>query len=182
MAYITDLRLATVKSMLKEHINDVLLAIDSGAKLAQSLTDAQNGTTTLAWSRVLYGTADTDNSTLTVNATAKTVSCLAGAGLFSAFRVGRNVQLTNFTNAGNNQTVEIKAVTADTITLVDTSTGWVNETDTNARAQENTTIAEQDVVTAIIATRDDLTELKNALDNVAVATSDRRSVLADWVW
>ena len=182
MAYTSDLRLATVQALLKEKINNVIAAIDDGADLAKRLTDAQDGSTVLAWSRVLFGTADTGNNTLTVNATAKTVSCLAGAGLFSAFRVGRNVQLTNFTNAGNNQTVEIKTVTADTITLVDTSTGWVNETDTNARGQENTTLTEQDVVTAITNARTSLSELKNALDNVAVATADRRAILMDWVW
>lgn len=182
MAYKEDLRISVVAAGLKERIEAILNAIDEGAKYADELTDAQNGATVLAWSRILYGLADTSNATLTVDATAKTISCLAGANLFSGFTVGRDVQITNFTNAGNNQTVEVKTVTADVITLVDSSTGWVNETDTNARVQENPSQGEQDVVTAVTNTRSDLSELQDALDNVAVTTADRRSVLQDWIW
>lgn len=182
MAYKGELRIATVEARLKEKITAAIDALDAAAKLATELTDAQNGATVLAWSRILYGLADTANATLTVDVATKTVSCLAGANLFSGFRVGRDVQLTNFTNAGNNQTVEIKTVTADSITLVDTSTGWVNETDTNARGQENPTADEQAKVTAITNARTYLSDGADFLDNAAVATADRRATLMDWIW
>lgn len=182
MAYKDELRIATVEARLKESITALIDAIDAGTRLATELTDAQDGQTVLAWSRDLYGLADTGNATLTVDQATKTISCPTGANLFSGFRVGRDVQISNFTNAGNNQTVEIKTVTADSITLVDSSTGWVSETDTNARVQENPTQPEQDKVTAVTNARSDLSEGGDFLDNVAVVTADRRSVLVDWVW
>ncbi|MDH3981290.1 MAG: hypothetical protein OES84_00140 [Kiritimatiellaceae bacterium] len=182
MAYKDELRISAVESLLKQKILNILAALDEGVELADRLTDAQDGATVLAWSRILYSLADTGNATLTVDSATKTISCLTGANLFSNFRVGRDVQLTNFTNAGNNQTVEIKTVTDDSITLVDSSSGWVTETDTNARAQMNPTQTEQNKVTAITNARSDLSEGGDFLDNVAVATSDRRSVLLDWIW
>ena len=182
MAYKEQLRISTIESLLRQKILNILSALDEGAELADQLTDAQDGATVLAWSRILYALADTGNATLTVDSATKTISCLPGANLFSNFRVGRDVQLSNFTNAGNNQTVEIKTVTDDSITLVDSSSGWVTETDTNARGQENPTSPEQDKVTAITEARSDLSEGKDFLDNVAVSTSDRRAVFLDWIW
>lgn len=182
MAYKDDLRIATVKSLLREKIIALIDAVDGAARLAAELTDAQNGATVLAWARTLFGLADTGNVTLTVTASTKTISCQTGANYFSGFRVGRDVQLTNFTNAGNNQTVEIKSVAADRITLVDSSTGWVDETDTNARVQENPTQPEQDEVTGVTNVRADMSEMQDALDNVAVATANRRAEMMDWVW
>lgn len=183
MAYKEELRIATVEAVLKEHCEAVLTAVDNAYSQYLRLTDAQDGGTVLAWSRTLYGLADTGNSTLSVDAATKTISCATGANLFSGFRVGRDVQITNFTNAGNNQTVEVKTVTADSITLVDSSTGWANETDdTNARVQENPTQPEQDKVTAVTNTSIRFSNLKDALDNVAVATADRRAIMQDWIW
>ena len=182
MAYKDDLRISTVAARLKETGTAIIDAIDAGTRLSTELLDAQGSDSILEFSRRLYGLADTGESTLTVDATLKKISCLAGANLFSGFRVGRNVQLTNFTNAGNNQTEEVKEVSADYIIFVDTSTGWVNETDTDARAQEDPTQPEQDVVSAVAATRQDMAELQDALDNAAVATSNRRAVLMDWIW
>lgn len=182
MANKDNLRISVVEQGLKTHCNALIDAIDAAADYAVKLTDAQDGGTTLAWSRTLYGVADTGNVTLTVDAAAKTISCLAGAGLFANYRVGRDVQLTNFTNAGNNQTTEITSTpTVDTIGI-SSATGLVNETDNNARAQENTTAEEQAVVTSIISVRDRFSEVKDAIDNTAVTTANRRADLMDWVW
>ena len=153
MANKEDLRIAVVTDGLKTRCLAVLDALDEAADYAVKLTDAQDGGTVLAWSRTLYGTVDTGNVTLTVDSAAKTVKCVAGANLFANARPGRDVQLTNFTNAGNNQTTEITAVPdADTVTIGD-ATGLVNETDGNARAQENTTAEEQAIVTGITTIR-----------------------------
>ena len=181
MANKSKLSISTVEQGLKEHCTAVLDAIDDGASYASKLLDAQGTDSTAVWSRILYATANTGKVTLTVDATAKTVSCLSGAGLFANFRVGRDVQLALFSNAGNNQTTEITARTDDSITVASAS-GLVDETDTTARAWENTTPDERDIVDAIIATYARLNELKDALDNTAVTTADRRDDLTDWVW
>lgn len=182
MAYKADLRFGVATAGMRTHARAVLDAIDAAAKYSAELTDAQGGDTTLAWSRVLFGTANTGNVTLTVNATAKTISCTAGAGLFANHRVGRDVQITGFsTNPGNNQTTEITGQTDDNITIAN-ATGLVDETDDNAKVQENTTAEEQAAVTALIAAHGRFAQLKDALDNSAVTTADRRSDLVDWVW
>ena len=182
MSYKEDLTIATVTARLKTVSLDLLNAIDQGYDESMKLTDAQDGATVLAWSRILYQLADTGNTTLTVDATAKTVSCLAGAGLFANHRVGRNIQFTNFTNGGNNVTTLITAKASDDQITIGNEGGLVNETDTNARGQENPTQSEQDVVTAVTAVRDRFDQLKDAIDNVAVATADRRADLQDWIW
>lgn len=181
MANKDNLRISTVQEGLKIHTKAVLDSIDNASRFASQLTDAQDGDTSANWSRILYGTANTGSVTLTVDATAKTVSCLSGAGLFSNFRVGRDVQLNLFSQAGNNQTTEITAQTADSITIAN-ATGLVSETDTTARARENATLDERTAVDAVIATIARFNELKDALDNVAVTTADRRTDLTDWIW
>lgn len=182
MAYKQDLTIANVQSRLKTVCLDLLNAVDQGYDEYLKLTDAQDGATVLAWSRILYQLADTGNTTLTVDAAAKTVSCLAGAGLFANFRVGRNIQFTNFTNAGNLVTTLITAKASDDQVTIGNETGLVNETDTNARGQENPTQPELDIVTAVTTVRDRFSQLKDAIDNVAVATADRRADLQDWIW
>ena len=182
MAYKEDLTIANVQARLKTVCLDLLNAVDQGYDESLKLTDAQNGATTLAWSRTLYQVGDTGVVTLSVDSAAKTISCLTGAGLFANFRVGRDVQLTNFTNAGNNQTTEITAKPDDDTITIGSATGLVNETDTSARAQENTTAEEQAIVTAVIAVRDRFGEFKDCMDNVAVATANRRDDLQDWIW
>lgn len=180
MANKDDLRIAVVEQLLKDAGTAVMKAIDDADKLADQLTDAQDGETTLAWSRTLFGTADTGPATLTVTASTGVISCIAGANLFSRFRPGRNVQITNFTTGAINQTTEILAATDDSITI--DNTGLVDETDPNARCQENTTSAEQTRVTTSITARDRLPEFKAALDNGAVATANRRDDLNDIIW
>jgi len=182
MAYKEDLSIAVVAGRLKIHSNALLDAIDVGYSEYLKLTDAQGGVSDALWARVLFALADTNFATLTVVASAKTISCLTGANLFANFRVGRDIQLSGFTNGGNNQTEEIKTVTDDMITLVDGATGLVDETDTNARGQESASTDETAIVTAAVAAKDRFKELKDALDNVAVSTADRRADLMDWVW
>lgn len=182
MANKEDLRISVVKDGLKTRCLAVLDALDEAADYAVKLTDAQNGGTVLAWSRTLYGVGDTGSVTLTVDSAAKTVSCLAGAGLFANFRIGRDVQLTSFVNAGNNQTTEITTRPDDDTIGIANATGLVNETDSTARAQENTTSEEQAIVTAVTAIRDRFSEGGDFLDNQPVATADRRADFMDWIW
>lgn len=182
MAYKEDLTIANVQSRLKTVCLDLLNAVDQGYDEFLKLTDAQNGATTLAWSRILYQVGDTGSVTLTVDSAAKTVSCITGAGLFANFRIGRDVQLTSFVNAGNNQTTEITARPDDDTITIGNATGLVNETDSTARAQENTTSEEQAIVTAVIAVRDRFDEFKDCMDNQPVTTADRRDDLQDWIW
>lgn len=181
MANKTSLSIAVVEAGLKKHCNAVLNAIDDAARFADQLTDAQDGDTTTVWGRTLYNTANTGKVTLTVDATAKTVSCLSGAGLFAGFRVGRDVNLNQFSEAGNNQTTEITAVADDTITIGN-ATGLVDETDTTANARENPTNDEKDIVDSVVTVMAVLGELKDALDNTAVTTADRRDDITDWIW
>lgn len=181
MANKSKLRISVVEAGLKEHCNAVLNAIDNAAAYAAELTDAQDGDLTNVWGRTLYATANTGKVTLTINATAKTVTCLAGAGLFINFRVGRDVQLALFSNGANNQSTEITAVTEDSIT-VGNATGLVDETDTASRATENIASDEKDFVDEIIVTKARFTELQSGLDNEVVATADRRDDITNWIW
>ena len=183
MSYKKDLKIAGIEQRLKERCRALIDAIDDGHQTYLELTDAQNGQSVQVWTMDIYDLGDTKQSTLTVTASTRTISCLSGAGLFANFRVGRNVYISGFTNGGNNQSsVEIAAVTDDSITLIDTSSGWVDETDETARVREIGVSDETDKVDAIIATKDRLEEFKDALDNAAVATADRRNDLMDWVW
>lgn len=182
MANKDDLRIAVVADGLKTHCEAILTALDAAADYATRLTDAQDGATVLAWSRILYNVLDTGNVTLTVDSAAKTISGPTGSGYFANARVGRDVQLTNFTNAGNNQTTEITAVPNNDTITIGNATGLVNETDTNARAQENTTVEEQAIVTTVTTVRSRFSEMQDALDNTAVTTADRRADLMDWIW
>jgi len=180
MANKEDLRIAKVLQELKIVNNAITQAIDNGATLAARLVDAQDGDNTSVWSQTLYGTAQTGTATLTIDSVAKTISCLAGANLFSSFRVGRDVQLKSFSDAANNQTTEITAVTDDMITVV--SSTLVDETDTAAKAREAATTDEKAIVDALILNTDRLTEIQAALDNGVVVTADRRGDLTDFSW
>lgn len=183
MAYKTELRIATVAERLKAHCRALIQTIDDAYSEYLKITDARNGQGVNIWSRVLYGTGDTGQVTLTVNATEKSVACLTGANLFSNYRVGRDINLSGFTNSENNQNnIEIITVTDDKLTLDQSSTGWISETDTTARVRENATSLEEDVVQAVIDTVARFDELKDALDNGSVATADRRADLMDFIW
>lgn len=154
-------------------IDDVILEIERQAKTLQRVLDeadrsydallaAQNGATNLAWGRILFSLADTGNVTLTAVASDKTIEGSPGHSVFTAFKPGRNIQITNFTNAGNNQTVEVSSVVSpDKLYLA----GWtapVDETDTNARAQENPTQPELDIVQDVVDARVAMNELSLA--------------------
>lgn len=182
MANKENLRIATVEDGLKTRSLNVLAAIDEAADYATKLTDAQDGGTALAWSRTLYNVADTGSVTLTIDQTAKTVKCVTGAGLFANFRIGRDVQLTSFPTGANNQTTEITSKPDDDTIGINGAIGLADETDSSARAQENTTADEQAIVTAVTTVRDRFTQLQDALDNAIVATADRRADLMDWIW
>lgn len=182
MANKNDLSISVITQGLKTHSNSVLDSIDAAVKYANQLLDAQDAQNDIVWGRILYGLADTEISTLTVDATAKTVSCLSGAGLFANFRIGRDVQLASFTNAGNLQTTEITSKPDDDTIGIGNASGLVNETDTTSRVMESPTLAEKDVVADINTMITTLKELGDALDNAAVTTADRRDVIADWIW
>ncbi len=75
---------------------------------------------------VLAGVA---NASITVAASGKTFTCAAGGFLASGafFKIGDNIITSGFSNAGNNSTFVISAVT-DTVITCSTATGLVNET------------------------------------------------------
>ena len=159
----------------------LLRELPAAEEVYQDLLAAQDTATDLAWGRILFQTVDTKTTTLVVDATAKTVSCRAGANLFANVQVGRNVQLTGFTNAGNNQTTEITSkVSNDAIGIAD-ATGLVDETDTAARAQENPEQYQLDKIDALQATALAVHELWDALDNAStIAVKDRAALLRDF--
>lgn len=172
MADILELRKAVVSQGMKEHSLNLIDLTQDAYEYAIRLTNAKNGATDLAWGRILYGLADTGNATLTVDATLKRISCIAGAGLFANYTPGRDAQLTNFTNAGNNQTTEITAyINADTVEIA-SATGLVDETDTNARVQENPTQPELDYVNKVNQFITDATTMNTALGTVKANLMD----------
>jgi hypothetical protein len=180
MTYKTRYTFEEVERILQIPCRTLLREMGSGEEVYQDLLNAQNSQTVLAWSRDLYGLPDTGNVTLSVNATTKVISCRTGANYFAGFQIGRDVQITNFTNAGNNQTTEITAQSNDSITVGD-ATGLVDETDDpNARVQQNPTQEQQDSVTAVVNTALSLHELYGALTNVATTTADRAAKLRDF--
>lgn len=182
MANKGDLRIAVVEDAIKTVNNALLKAINDAYDLSLRLTDAQDGDTVLGWSRILFDMADTGSVKLTMTATTKKLSCVAGSGLLDGFVTGRKVQITGFTvNATNNQTALITAVGTDEITIGD-ATDLVDEVDTSARAQMNTTSDEQGRVTGITNQATEYSAAKDFLDNEAVVTKDRRDIFMDGVW
>lgn len=180
MTYKTRLTIADVERALQIPARTLLREITAAEEVYQDLLNAQDSQTVLAWTRDLFAKPDTGNVTLSVNATTKVISCRTGANYFAGFEVGRDVQITNFTNAGNNQTTEITAQTNDSITIGD-ATGLVDETDDpNARCQQNPTQDEQDIVTAAVNAAAALHELYGAMTNVATTTADRAAKLRDF--
>lgn len=157
----------------------LLRELPAAEEVRLDLIAAQDSATDLAWGRILFETGDTRTSTLTVTASTKVINCLTGANLFSGFRVGRNVQLSAFTNAGNNQTTEITAVDSDSITVGD-ATGLVDETDTAARAQENPDSIELDKIDDLQATMVGIEDLNKALNNTTITASDIIGLLRDF--
>lgn len=180
MTYKTRYTFADVERILQSPCRTIIRELGSGEEAYQDLLNAQNSQTVLAWSRDLYDLPDTENVTLSVVASTKTISCRTGANYFAGFQIGRDVQVTNFTNAGNNVTSEVTAQTNDSITLGN-ETGMVDETDdVNARVQQNPTQAQQDTVTGVVNSALALHELYGAMTNVATTTADRAAKLRDF--
>lgn len=180
MTYKTRYTFEEVERILQAPCRTLLREMGTGEEVYQDLLNAQDSQTVLAWSRDLYNLPDTGNVSLSVVASTKTISCATGANFFQSFAIGRDVQVTNFTNAGNNVTSEVTARTNDSITLGN-ETGMVDETnDPNARVQQNPTQEQQDTVTAVVNTALSLHELYGALTNVATTTADRAAKLRDF--
>lgn len=182
MAYREDLTFDEAARSMQVVARTLLREIFAGEELYKDLLDAQNGATVLAWARALYDKPDTGNGTLTVtdnlDGTA-TITCLTGAGLFNGHEVGADVQFTNFTNAGNNLTTEIIAkASSDSIKI--TNASLVEETDNNARGQQNPTQAEQDAVSALIATAQACHQLYDDLIGNTPTTADKADLLRNF--
>lgn len=178
MVFKTRLTIEDVERSLQVSCRTLLREIQAAEEVYQDLLNAQDGQTVLAWTRELYDKPDTGNVTLSINDVTGVISCKSGANFFAGFQVGRDAQITNFTNAGNNQTTEILAQTADSITI--DNTGLVSETDDpNARVQQNPTTEEQDVVTAAVAASDALHDLYLAL-TTSVTALDRAALFRDF--
>ncbi len=159
MAYKLLATIDDVLLIMEQQGKTVLRVLNEAEQAYQGLLSAQDGGTNLAWSRRLFQLSDTGNVTLTVVASDKTIEGQPGHSVFQSFTPGRDIQITNFTNAGNNQTLEISSVVnPDKLYLA----GWsapVDETDTNARGQENGTQPELDIVQDIVDGMDALHEL-----------------------
>lgn len=144
MAYREELSWDEVKQKMLAPCRTLIREIAAAKEVSAYMADAQDTLTDLAWGRILFDTGDTRNVTLTIDATAKTIECLPGAGLFEKHKVGRDVQITGFVTAGNNQTTEITSKVSNDKIGISSATGLVNETDTTARAQGNPDSIEQD--------------------------------------
>jgi len=179
MPYSEELRWADVVRKMEISSRTLLREVVAGEETYQDLIKAQDSRSNLVWGRILFNTADTEFITLVVDATAKTVSGPAGGGYFSGFRVGRDVFFSGFTNGGNNQTTEITGVSSDTITIAD-ATGLVDETDTVARAQENSDSGEIAFVAGLLSSMAGLHDLYLAFTNNSITASDIAGLLRDF--
>ena len=152
MAYNDDLTWDQASRNLEVSSRTLIRELKSGEETYQDLLRAQGNATDLAWGRILFETGDTGVGTLTMSASSSTISCLSGAGSFSGHRVGRDVQISNFSNAGNNQTTEITAKLDNDRIVIGNASGLVSETDNAARVQENPTQNELDQIDELQAT------------------------------
>lgn len=177
----TDLTFTDEVRKLEAPCKILLRELAAADAVYLDITDDQDGITDLAWGRILFETTDTQNTTLIMDAVAKTVSCRTGANLFANIRVGRNVQITSFLTAGNNQTTEITAKISNDTIEIGNATGLVSETDTTARAQENPEQFELDKINELQATALALHELYGALTNEITTTADRAALLRDFI-
>jgi len=179
MTYGPYLSFDEVSRIAQAPCRTILRELQAAEEAYQRLLDAQAGQSVILWSRDLYQLPDTDFVTLSVVASTGVVSCRTGANLFSNFQIGQDVQLSGFTNGGNNKTTEILDQTSDSITVVNTS--MVDETeDPNARAQQTATTPQTDSVTALVNAMLALHELYGAMTNETTATADRAALLRDF--
>lgn len=181
MGYKSFTRIDDVLLILEQQGKTVLRVLDEANRAYEALIEAQNGASSNAWGRVLFDLGDTENVTLTVVASDKTIEGLPGHSVFNGFVPGRTVDITNFTNAGNNVTaLQVSSViNPDKLYLANWASP-VDETDADARVRENPTTAEFAVVTDIISARTALNELSLARTQ-DVTSSDRASDLEAFI-
>lgn len=139
-----------------------------------NLLEAKGTDTAAIWARRLHNLVKAGPNKLTIDATARTVSCLDGAQLFSHFAVGQMVELSGFTEAANNDTgLLVTANDADRITFGD-STTLVDEIGTGDELAEVEATAEQTERTqAMIDAGIALHDVWEIANNVVVAQEDR---------
>lgn len=173
MPHNEDLTWADVVRKIEAPCRILLREIPAAEEVRLDLIAAQNGATDLAWGRTLFECFDTKNVTLTINETANTVACQAGANLFANARVGRDVQLTGWVDADNNQTTEITAkIDSDTIEIANHTGTLVNATE-DARAQENPMQFELDKI-------DDLQATMVGIGNIDTTFNTNAELLRDF--
>jgi len=179
MAYRGTLTRADVNRILTQRSKVLMREIKAGLEDYKTLLDAQNSQSVADWTRDLEGLADTKSASLTIVAATGVISCISGANLFAGFRIGRDVQTSSFTNAGNNiLETEILAQTPDSITIA--TTGLVDETDTNARCQEVPIQAEKDETNAAIATALAFKKFDDLGTGATVTAEDLYALLRDY--
>ena len=168
----------TIQQKARALVNSILDAEELFKDLSQAGIYSQN-----VFARTLYSLPDTGKRVLSVDATNKQITCLAGANFFASFLVGRQINISGFVNAGNNSVDSdlITAKTNDSITLGN-STTLVNETDVDgARIKTNSFQDEKDIVNAAQATLTAMNEIFNFANNGASPVQgDRLALLRDF--
>lgn len=170
-----------VSGKLVTPLRILLREIFAAKAVYDDLINDQGGLTDLAFGRILFETTDTKSTTLIIDATAKTISCRTGANLFANIRVGRNLQMTSFTNGGNNQTTEITSKISNDSIGINIATGLVDETDTAARAQENPEQYELDKIAKLHATKTILLQIYDDFVGGTPTTSDKAALARDFI-
>jgi len=172
-------------SLISKQLVELLLKAE---EKYQDITAAyvSSGNTDIAYARRLYQQPRTEKTRLKVDATAKTITHvdatgvkLTGSSLFASHQVGKDQNITNFTNAGNNiaNTLLTAKIDNETIEIGEAST-LVNETGTgDERVQQQADTNQVDAVGELMATIEDLHEMYGALTNQATVTADRLAQL-----
>lgn len=173
-----DVTYDQVFQIARNPLNQLLQVILSVGEAYDDLEEMRNSRTAQAWARDLRGLQNTGLTQLDIDATGKTVKCRPGFALFSAVNVNRDVVLSGFTNAGNNQTTLITGrPDNDTLTIADAS-GLVTETGGgDERAIVNATTEERDKLQDLIDGYTAAKEVIDAARNVAVTTAERRNLM-----
>ncbi len=175
MTYSQDVTIATAMNTIGLFAGEMVQVILKAEEGYNNLLEAKGTDSADVWARRLHALPDAGPSKLSVDATAKTISCLIGAGLFSEFTVGQMVETSGFTDAANNAAGWLVTDVPDHDSIVfGDSTTLVDETGTGDELVEVEATAEQTERTqAMIDAGVALHDMWEIANNVAVAQEDR---------
>jgi hypothetical protein len=172
--YSQDVTIDVAMSSVGELAAEMVKAIIKAEEGYANLNEAKGGDDAAVWARRLHSLPVAGPNKLTIDATAKTVSCLPGANLFVRFTVGKTVEMSGWTDPANNATGWlVTGIDPDFITFGD-STALIDEVGSGDELVEVEATADETSRTqAMIDAGIALHDIWECANNVAVSQEER---------